>query len=111
MNDINELLKFLLDRFDKLDDKVDKVSDCMVSHSKLLDDYNASLKEHIRRTEILESKVEPMYDKYTEKVLLDKLHEDKTAKSMSSWKKHAVIIGVISGVIAIIASILQLIKA
>jgi archaellum component FlaC len=47
-------------RFDKLEEKMDIVSDKLDVVDKHLAVYNEQLKEHIRRTEILEANVEPV---------------------------------------------------
>lgn len=78
--------------------------------SKLLDDYNTSLREHIRRTEILEEKVEPMFGEYTERKIGEKLQLEKDVTKTSKWKRHATIFGTISALVALVAGIVQLIR-
>lgn len=82
----------------------------LLQQSKLLNDYNASLREHIRRTEILEDKVAPMFGEYTEREISKKLQLEQDVTKTSKWKRHATIFGTISAMIALIAGIVQLIK-
>lgn len=55
-------------RFDRLEDKMDKVKDNVdsimreqVIHTYRLNQYNEYLEEHMRRTEALEKQVGPVY--------------------------------------------------
>lgn len=47
-------------RLDKIEDKLDIVSDKIASIDKTLAAQHVSLQEHIRRTNILENKLEPV---------------------------------------------------
>jgi len=126
--DINE---FLLSKLDKLDEKLDGIREeqlltkvALNSHEdrdkeihedvkmmgsdlkkqcKQLGEYNQSLKEHMRRTEMLENKVEPMFVEFQDKKLLAEARNKKL-------KKWAKIIGAISVVVGIIAGIAQIIS-
>lgn len=109
MTDINE---FLLNKIDKFDEKLDRQSEETrdavkeVSHeltyqSKLLADYNQSLREHIKRTRMLEEKVEPLHAERQERLVADKL-------KMKTWKKVTVILGVLATLVGIGVGIAQL---
>ena len=49
-------------RLDRIESKVDKVHDSIASIDSTLASQHISLKEHIRRTEILEAEVRPIKD-------------------------------------------------
>lgn len=102
MSDINE---FVLNRLDKIEDKVDcvgdKLSEQMATQNRLLGEYNQSLREHMRRTQILENKVEPMHELYEEKIVADKIFSKK-------WKKISIIIGTIATAVGILTGIASL---
>ena len=129
MSDINE---FLLNKLDKLDGKLDTIREEQLvskvafggheerdqemhddvksmgtelkTQSKLLGDYNQSLKEHMRRTELLENKVEPMFTEFQDAKTLQKIKSEKRKKLL----KIAGIISVIVGIAAGIAQVLAL---
>lgn len=112
MIDIND---FLLSKLDKLGEKLDAVreqqlenkvtlhnhmdttKDIQFNIEKMndqLDEYNQLLEEHIRRTKILEEKVEPMYTEYSEEQVVEKVKNSKL-------KKIGMIIGIIATLIGI----------
>ena len=80
---------------------VKNINDQLAMQSKLLSDYNESLREHMRRTQLLEDKVEPMHTEFTERKMLNKLKS-------SGWKKAAGVVGGATAVIGLIIAIIQL---
>jgi hypothetical protein len=128
VSDINE---FLLNKLDKLDGKLDTIREEQLvskaafgSHeerdqemhvdvktmgaelknqSKLLGDYNQSLKEHMRRTELLEDQVKPLYAEYNDKQLLVKLKSDRRKKILKWAGIVSVVIGIMAGIAQIIS--------
>jgi archaellum component FlaC len=103
VTDINE---FLLNKLDKIENKIDSVKDEQLTQAKLLGDYNESLREHMRRTEILEKKVKPLHTQYEEELLAEKL-------KMKTWKKLVAAVGIIGTLVGLgvgIAQLLGLIK-
>lgn len=103
---MSDTVDFIQRRLEKLEDKIDIGHDKILSQldqqSKLLNDYNISLREHMRRTELLEGKVEPMHVKF---------QEDSIAALIKSrdWKKIVIILSTIATVIAICTGIASLI--
>ena len=128
MSDINE---FLLNKLDKLDGKLDTIREEQLvskaafgSHedrdqemhddvkgmgaelknqSKLLGDYNQSLKEHMRRTEMLENKVEPMFMEFNDAKLLQKAKSEKIKKMLKIAGVISVIVGIAAGIAQVLA--------
>jgi hypothetical protein len=102
---MSDTIDFIQRRLEKLEDKIDagndKISDQLDIQSKLLSDYNTSLREHMRRTELLEGKVEPMHVKFTEDSIADKIKS-------RDWKKILMILGAIATVVGIITGIASL---
>ncbi len=126
MTDINE---FILNKLDKLDNKLDNIKDDqaetrvalenhekrdeeihqdvkkmgseLANQSKLLGEYNQSLREHMRRTQMLEDKVDPMHKEWADRQVIVK-HKMKT------WKKIAAFIGIAATVVGLLAGIAQL---
>lgn len=66
--------------------------------SKLLGEYNESLREHMRRTELLENKVEPIHKEWLNKKIV-KRHNVKT------WKK---IVAISAGITAVAGALLAI---
>lgn len=123
MTDINE---FLLNKLDKLDEKLDHIKEdqaetrialqnhekrdeamCdnvnkmgteLVIQSKLLSEYNDSLREHMRRTKMLEDKVEPMHREWSDRQVI-------VNHKTNVWKKVVTVIGVITAIAGAIAAI------
>lgn len=64
MSDQSDVIKIVLERLDKIDDKFDlklsKVEDRLGSIDKTLVKQEAQLAEHIRRTELLEQEIKPI---------------------------------------------------
>jgi len=128
VSDINE---FLLNKLDKLDGKLDTIREEQLvskaafgSHevrdqemhddvkgmgaelknqSKLLGDYNQSLKEHMRRTEMLENKVEPMFVEFADVKLLQKAKSEKIKKMLKIAGVISVIVGIAAGIAQVLA--------
>jgi hypothetical protein len=128
VSDINE---FLLNKLDKLDGKLDTIREEQLvskaafgSHedrdqemhddvksmgtelknqSKLLGDYNQSLKEHMRRTELLENKVEPMFTEFQDKQALEKIKQAKRKKILKIAGVISVIVGIAAGIAQVLA--------
>jgi Mg2+ and Co2+ transporter CorA len=102
MSDINE---FVLNRLDKIEDKIDDANDRVFSqlteHNRLLSDYNESLREHMRRTKLLEDKVDPMHQSYQEKIIADKLHSNR-------WKRWLMILGAVSTLVGLLTGLASL---
>ena len=102
---MSDTIDFIQRRLEKLEDKIDsgneKISDQLDLQSKLLSDYNTSLREHMRITELLENKVEPMHAKFTEDSIADKI---KTR----DWKKIGWILGIIATIVGIVTGIASL---
>jgi predicted nuclease with TOPRIM domain len=127
VTDINE---FILSKLDKLDEKLDdikldqsetrqaleshekrdeeihqdvkKMSVELVNQSKMLNDYNQSLREHMRRTDLLEEIVKPIHQDWAERQVVEK-HKMKT------WKKVVAAIGIATTIVGLIAGVIQLI--
>lgn len=110
MTNIND---FFINRFDKLENKLDEqtdevreavknIGDELSIQSKLLSEYNQSLREHMRRTKNLEAKVDPLYTEYTE-------HKVEIKLKMKTWKKVAAFIGILGTVVALGVGIAQLV--
>lgn len=109
MTDINE---FILNRLDKSEEKQEKrdeeirsalsdVGDELSNQSKLLSEYNQSLREHMKRTRMLEDKVEPMHKEWADAKVVEK-HKMKT------WKKVMVGLGIAGAVVGLLTGIAQL---
>jgi hypothetical protein len=49
-------------RFDKLEEKIDKIDDKLLTMSTWIQRNAVSLEEHMRRTDLLEKKLEPVED-------------------------------------------------
>lgn len=136
MSDIND---FILSKLERLDEKLDdiklqnisidtasknheakdalrheevmKLSGQLDGQSKLLGDYNDSLKEHIRRTELLEKKVDANEVRFSP---IEKEYKDKQveAEVRHKWgKKWVAIAGAIGTIIGVAAAIQQLISS
>ena len=56
----DELMKLVLTKLDKLDEKVDKTNDRLNSMDKTLVKQEENLKEHMRRTDLLENDLKPI---------------------------------------------------
>ena len=128
MSDINE---FLLNKLDKLDGKLDTIREEQLvskaafgahedrdqemhvdvksmnvelkNQSKLIGDYNQSLKEHMRRTEMLENKVEPMFTEFSNVKLLQKAKSEKRKKMLKIAGVISVIVGIAAGIAQVLA--------
>lgn len=124
-----EINDFLLNKLDKLDTKLDQIKDQQVEfkvafetheerdkeiqndvktmgasvkdQSNLLADYNQSLREHMRRTSLLEAKVEPLHVKYTEDGVAAKLHSQRVKLALK-------VLGIIATLATIGAGIAQM---
>lgn len=126
---MDNISDFLLNKLDKLEEKLDqvredqaetraaligherrdeeihvevkKITSELINQSKLLGDYNHSLREHMRRTELLENKLEPIHIKFEEDKLKDSL-------KMKTWKKVLAILGGLATIAALAVSIAEL---
>jgi chromosome segregation ATPase len=105
VTDINE---FILNKLDKMDEKLDDVKDAqadakvqLAKQSAQLDDYNKSLEEHMRRTDLLEGMVKPMHKEWTDKQAVEQA-------KMKTWKKVAAIVGLAATLVGLLAGIAQL---
>lgn len=56
----DEVMKLVLSKLDKLDEKVDKTNDRLNSMDKTLVKQEENLKEHMRRTDLLEGDLKPI---------------------------------------------------
>ena len=125
-----EINEFLLSKLDKLDEKLDDIKTQQVeskialqSHeerdklihedvkeatvqlgeqTKLLGEYNKSLQEHMRRTELLEKKVEPLHVEYVDKEVSKKIKAEKRKKLIKQLTVAGIVIGIIAGIVQII---------
>jgi hypothetical protein len=134
------LEKFILDKLEKLDDKLDqvrvdnaKINEAVIAHEKRdqeihkdvlemsrtmaneiakqnasLNIYNDHLKDHMRRTELLEKshanlreRAEPVIQAYESEKTVDKYISDK-------WAKRLKILGGISVALGIIVTLVQI---
>jgi len=77
---------------------VKKLLEYSEKHSNLLSDYNSSLREHMRRTDLLEKKLDPIYDDWVANNVI-KTHKIKT------WKKVAAIIATLATIIGTIITV------
>jgi len=104
----SDLLIRILERTDKkLDDLINTVatqSTSIAVQSEHISEYNNQLKEHMRRTELLEHRVEPLEDDL-------KLRETKKNFVIAHWKKLAVVAAGLSGLAGMIWSIMQILGA
>jgi hypothetical protein len=128
---MSDIQQFILNKLDKLDEKLDevrehnaaikasfeshavkdeeihgeviKLGDNIDRHSKLLDEYNRQLEEHMRRTEILENKVLPLVIEKNEQKAVDKWKDSRLNKTMKifGW------LSAIGGFIVIVIEILN----
>lgn len=124
---MDDLKEFLLHRLEKLDNKLEEIKDQNVRtsillethekkdeelrndvkrlgehfevNSKLLGDYNDQLREHIRRTEILEAQVAPIDKAYQTKLAVESYKEDKVKKTLVILGGLGTVIGIIIGVL------------
>jgi septal ring factor EnvC (AmiA/AmiB activator) len=80
---------------------VKKLLENSEKHSLLLADYNNSLREHMRRTEILEDRLEPVYNDWAEQKVIKK-------HKIATWKKVAAIIATLATIIGTIITIYQI---
>jgi hypothetical protein len=100
----------LEDLHQKLDAHADKEHETwlqnhkiLVDNAKYLAEYNASLKEHMRRTEQLEERVDPIEKDFT----------DRTVTSRVFWSKiktASIVIGCLGGIAGLGWSILSIIE-
>jgi chromosome segregation ATPase len=132
MKDDTGLGKFILDKLEKIDDKLDQVKieaaesrksfdaheakdedrhkdlkkmhesiDVKISdQNKQLSDYNFQLKEHIRRTELLEEVVKPVLEKHTKEKMV-------SAYLTATWTRRIKILTVVSLTVGIIATLVK----
>jgi hypothetical protein len=127
---ILEINEFLLSKLDKLDSKLDDIKKeqiesrvALQSHeerdklihedvkgaavqlteqSKLLAIYNQSLQEHMRRTALLEDKVEPMHVEFKDRQVHDKVKSDRLKRRVKWLGVIGIIIGIVAGIVQII---------
>ena len=105
MSDFND---FVLRMLERLDSKLDDVRKSQAEGQKTaeiqalrLEEYNESLREHIRRTELLESRVEELED-------IKKLQHAKSSIIARHWKMLSIIAATISAIAAAAVSTWQL---
>ena len=120
---MQDLKDFLLNKLDKLDDKLEEIKDQNIRTSVLLEthekkdqelredvralnahftvqarqlsEYNESLREHIRRTELLEGKILPIEKAFNSEQAVEEYQEGKTKR----------IVMILSGLAALVAII------
>ena len=133
---MDNIQEFLLNKLDKLDEKLDeikeqnshtklalqaheikddqirdeviKLSGQLHNQSKLLEDYNSSLKEHMRRTEMLENRQDSLDGRMLpiEKTMEEQKIVEKH-KSVRS-RKTILVFTIITTIISVIAAVLGL---
>jgi len=89
MSDNNELLNKIFDKVEKIDDKVDAIDITTARQQIILD-------EHIKRTEILETRTEKIF----EELKPIKLHVNMVH---SSFKMIAWVVALVSAIIGILS--------
>jgi len=127
MADIND---FLLDQLKKLDSKLDEIKDqgmkssafldahemkdqelrddvkkinvSMDKQANLLGEYNQSLREHMKRTQLLENRLDPIEKRFVETTILEK-------HRVSKYKIMLAVFAAITSLLAGIAAVLQFI--
>lgn len=128
---MSDIQQFILSKLEKLDEKLDevrehnanmratfdshvtidkeiheeviKLGDNIDKHSRLLDQYNQQLEEHMRRTDILETKVLPLISEKMEKETVKKWWE-------GHWSNVARIVGWLSAIGGFIVIIMEIIS-
>jgi len=138
--DDNGLGKFILDKLEKIDDKLDqvkienvearksfdahehkdedrhkdlkamhaKISDKLSTQSEQLTEYNYQLKEHMRRTELLEIRqdvikqtIEPLIAKDQETTIMNKYVSEKWSHRIKVLTVASLIIGMLATIIKV----------
>ena len=102
----NDLLVGILERTDKkLDSLIEKSADqnsTLILQSERLAEYNEHLKEHMRRTQLLEARIEPLEDDLKSRVI-------KKGFLADHWKKIALVFSILGGLAGTIWSVMQII--
>lgn len=101
-------IDFILRMLERLDEKMDNVIQSQADHKSILaahadhlTEYNQQLKEHIRRTDLLEQRLDPV----------EKDLEARTLKQSfiaAHWKKISVVAGIIAALAGAIWSGVQI---
>jgi len=128
---VSDIQQFILNKLEKLDEKLDEVRDHSVrmknsfdshvvidkeiheevvkladnidKHSNLLDQYNQQLEIHMKRTDILENKVLPL--------ITQKVEQDTVKKWVDSrWSRVAKIAGWLSAIGGLVIIVLEIIS-
>lgn len=103
---------FIIRMLERLDEKTDdllqkhtdavmKAHDTATLQNSLLAEYNQSLNEHMRRTDLLESRVKPLEDDL-------ELREISKEIRMARLKRTAVVVGILSAAAGAIWSVIQI---
>lgn len=92
-------MDFTNDRLDKLEEKLDKIVDNLISIDKTLVKQEAELSEHILRTTFAEKRLEHIEND----ILPIKVHVNKVQGAFQ-------LLGVISVIVAIVTAIIQFFK-
>jgi len=128
---MSDIQQFILNKLDKLDEKLDevrehnirmstsfdshviidkeiheeviKLADSISKHSNLLDQYNQQLEIHIKRTDILENKVLPLLEEKNELETVKKWRDGR-------WAKAAKIAGWLSAIGGFIIVVMEIIS-
>lgn len=101
LNTLNQRVEKLTDKVDSANIKLTELNKTQEVHSRYLSDYNESLREHMRRTELLETRVDSLED-------ITKAEKVKRNFIRSHWKRIALIAGVISALASAMWSLVQI---
>lgn len=83
------------DRFKRIEDKIDKITDKVHDIDKTLERNTSSLEEHMKRTELLEKKLEPV---------------ETHVSMMNGALKAAGVVGLILGILVAAVKLFSLIR-
>lgn len=89
---MSEIDKMIIEKLEKLDSRIDNIDITLAKQSVILENQHASLEVHIKRTDLLEAKLEPV-----------EKHVDMVAGALK-------LIGLIGAMIGIITGLLKLVS-
>lgn len=104
LSDINSKLEVQIAKLDAHKEHEDEVDDALRQHTAVLQANTESLKDHMRRTDILETYVKKIDERFTPM-------EQETARKKAVaewWKSRVVFVAKLGGAVGVLSAVLKL---